>query len=68
VKTYHVILPSGIGRGGIRAHHCCSICREAVMQKKPIVDISNKNGRDSEKTPKIESSMFLKASRTYMPP
>jgi hypothetical protein len=47
-----------------RAYHCFSICREAVMQKKPIVDISNK-GMDREKTPKINSSIFLKAC---MPP
>jgi len=35
-----------------------------MMQKKPIVDISNKKGMDSEKLPK-DDQVFLKACRTY---
>jgi hypothetical protein len=34
-----------------------------MMQKKPIVNISNKKGMDSEKLPKDQ--VFLKACRTY---
>ena len=41
-----------------RAYHCCG-----MMQKKPIVDISNKKGMDSEKLPKDQ--IFLKACQTY---
>ena len=41
-----------------RAYHCCS-----MMQKKPIVDISNKKGMDSGKLSK--DHVFLKACRTY---
>ena len=47
----------------LEAYHYCSIYREAVMQKKPIVNISNKKGMDSAKLPKDQ--VFLKVCRTY---
>jgi len=37
-----------------KTEHCCS-----MMQKKPIADISNKKGMDSEKLP--NDQIFLKA-------
>ena len=71
VKTYYGNSQRVRGRGrgrvriGTRTHYIEGIraYQEVVMQKKPVVDISNKKGIDSAKLPKDQ--IFLKVCRIY---
>ena len=66
VKTYYGNSQRVCGRGRVtRTHYIEGIraYQEVVMQKKPVVDISNKKGIDSAKLPKDQ--IFLKVCRIY---